>query len=308
MSSQSLTDDCYMTLAVLKSPRAAGTNHESGQASIREALLRPSAFCFLISALCLLLSAFCLLPSAFAQEPAAPASQAAPPKAGPRSDPKSQELLNQVIQALGGQAFLNYKTMSSRGRFFSIYDGETMGFAPYVNDVNPPDKRRLAYGKNQSIILMNDGDRGWELDRYGLIRQKIENVRRWQTSMRYSLESVLRRVVREPGSLILDGGVDFVDLLPARVLEISDSRQVDVKVYLSRSNYLPIRIAYRVQNPETREWDEYAEAYSDYRPIQGIQTPMHVARYENGRRVLEYFLNEAEYNKEFPAGYFQPRR
>jgi hypothetical protein len=268
----------------------------------------PTAYCLLPSAFCLLLSAFSLLPLAFAQAPAAPAPQAAPPAAGPRSDPKSQELLNQVIQALGGQAFLNYKTMSSRGRAFSIYEGETTGYAPYVNEVVPPDKRKFAYGKDQSVILINNGDRGWELDRYGLIRQKIENVRRWQTSMRYSLESLLRRVVREPGTLILDGGVDFVDLLPARVLEISDSKQVDVKVYLERSSYLPIRIAYRIHNPQSGEWDEFAESYSDYRPIQEIQTPMHVARYENGQRVLEYFLSAAEYNKEFPADYFQPRR
>ncbi len=255
----------------------------------------------------LLLSAFCLLTTALAQVPSAPGTQGPQQAGGPRSDPKSQELLKQVIQALGGQAFLNYKTISSRGRAFSIYEGETTGFAPYVNDVDPPEKRRFAYGKDQAIILFNDGDRGWELDRYGLIRQKIENVKRWQIAIRYSLEGLLRRVVREPGALILDGGTDFVDLLPARVLEISDARQVDAKVYLSRSNYLPIRIEYRIQNPETRDWDEYAEAYADYRTFQGIQTPMHVTRYENGHRVVEYYLNAAEYNKEYPPGYFEPR-
>lgn len=260
------------------------------------------------TAFCLLLSTFCLLSTALAQQQPAPAAQAAPPAAGPRSDPKSQELLNQVIQALGGQAFMNFKTMNSRGRFFSIYEGETMGFAPYESDVVPPDKRRFSYGKSQPVILLNDGDRGWEQDRYGLIRQKPENVKRWQIAVRYSLEGLLRRVVREPGTLILDGGVDFVDLLPARVLEISDSNQVDVKVYLSRSTYLPIRIAYRVRDPATNDWNEFADAYSDYRSFQGIQTPMHVARYEDGQRSLEYFLTGVEYNKEFPDGYFQPRR
>ncbi|MGE5327084.1 MAG: hypothetical protein ACM3NO_08595 [Deltaproteobacteria bacterium] len=209
---------------------------------------------------------------------------------------------------MGGQTFLNYKSITSRGRAFSIYDGETTGFAPYVSEVVPPDKRKFAYGKKQPVILLNNGDRGWEQDRYGLIRQKPESVKRWQTSMRYSLESILRRVAREPGTLILDGGVDFVDLLPARVLEISDSRQVDVKVYLGKSDYLPIRITYRVYDPQAKETSEYSEAYSDYRPIQGIQTPMHLVRYENGQRVLEYFLSEAAYNQAFPDDYFQPQR
>ena len=260
------------------------------------------------TAFCLLLSAFFLLPSARAQEPAAKPPQTAPPAAGPRSDPKSQELLNKVIQALGGQAFLDFKSISSRGRAFSIYDGETTGFAPYVSEVVPPDKRKFAYGKKQPVILLNNGDRGWEQDRYGLIRLKPESIKRWQLTMRYSLESIFRRVVREPGTLILDGGVDFVDLLPARVLDISDSKRVDIKVYLGKSDNLPIRITYRVYDPKAKETNEYSDSYSDYRPIQGIQTPMHLARSENGRRVLEYFLSEAQYNQEFPDDYFQPTR
>jgi hypothetical protein len=272
-------------------------------------------------AFCLLLTAFCLVPAAWAQEAApaaaqtateAAATQAAKPaastEAGPRMDAKSKELLDKVIQALGGQAFLNYKTVSSTGRAFSIYEGETTGFAPFESDTVPPDKRRFAYGKGQKVILVNNGSRGWQQDRYGLIRQKPESVRRWQISMRYSLEGVLRHIVREPGALILDGGTDFVDLLPVRVLEISDSHQVNVKLDLQKSTYLPTRITYRIQNPRSREWTEYAESYSEYREIQGIQTPMRMVRYVDGERVAEYFLSTVEYNKEFPPGYFQPRR
>jgi hypothetical protein len=267
-----------------------------------------SAHCLPLTAFCLLMTAFCLLPAAFGQEP--PPAGASPPTAlaGPRFDSTSKGVLDKVIQALGGQAFLNYKTISSRGRFFSIYEGETMGFAPYVSEAEPPDKRRFAYGKGQQIILLNNGDRGWQQDRFGLIRQKVENVQRWQIAVRYSLEGLLRRVVREPGSLILDGGTDFVDLLPASALDISDSRRVQIKLYFQRTNYLPVRISYRIQNPQTRDWDEFADSYSEYREIQGIQTPMRIVRYVNGERALEYFLNAAEYNKEFPPDYFEPRR
>jgi hypothetical protein len=260
--------------------------------------------------LCILFLVFGAVPARSGQENTgdAPSQAAKPEAATSRIDPKSRELLDKVIQALGGQTFLSFKTLSSRGRAFSIYEGETTGFAPYESDFEPPDKRRFAYGKKQPVILINNGSRGWQQDRFGLIRQKVESVRRWQITTRYGLESLVRRVVREPGTLVQDAGTDFVDLLPVRVLDISDSRQVEVKLYLQRSTYLPIRIAYRVQNPQSREWDEYGESYSDYREIQGIQTPMRLVRYVNGERVLEYFLNTAEYNKEYPPGYFEPRR
>ncbi len=223
-------------------------------------------------------------------------------------DSKAKELLDQTIQALGGQAFLNFKTRSSQGRIFAISDGATTGFAPFESVVVFPDKRRFQYGKDQPVILFNDGDRGWEYDRYGLIRQDKEQVRRWKMGLRYGLDGLLRDVVREPGTLVLDGGVDFVDLLPVRVLEVSDMRHIQVKLYVHRSTFLPLRVTYRLQDAKSGEWDEFSESYGDYREIEGIQTPMHVARYQNDERVTEYFLNSAQYNKEYPPDFFQPRR
>jgi hypothetical protein len=260
------------------------------------------------TALGFLLCAFCFLPLVFAQTP--PATGTAPAKntLPSRIDPKAQDLLDKAIQALGGQAFLSFKTMSSRGRVFVIYEGSTGGYAPFVNDEEFPDKRRFAYGKEPPVILINNGDKGWELDRYGLIRQDSKRLRRWQMANRYSLEGVLRRVIHEPGVLVSDEGTDFKDLLPVHVLDIFDARHIEVKLYLQRSTFLPVRISYRLQNPADREWTVFAEAYSDYREIQGIQTPMHLTRYEDDERSAEYFLNSAEYNKEYPPGFFQPGR
>lgn len=256
----------------------------------------------------LLLSAFCFLPSAYAQAPSATGAAPAKSTLPSRISPKAQELLNKAIQALGGQAFLSFKTLSSRGRVFIIYEGSTGGFAPFVNDEEFPDKRRFAYGKDPPVILINNGNKGWELDRYGLIRQGSKRLRRWQMANRYSLEGVLRRVIHEPGVLVSDEGTDFKDLLPVHVLDIFDARHMEVKLYLQRTTFLPVRISYRVQDPETRDWTVFAEAYSDYREIQGIQTPMRLTRYEDDERSAEYFLNSAEYNKEYPPGFFRPGR
>ena len=76
------------------------------------------------------------------------------------------------------------------------------------------------------------------------------------------------------------------------------------------SNYgaLTINNALGVQilNPQTQEQDEYADIYADYRDIQGIQTPMHIARFVNEERVAETFRNSAQYDRGYPRDYFQP--
>jgi len=78
----------------------------------------------------------------------AEAAQNASPASAPvlRVDPKAQALLDQTIQALGGQAFLSFKTMTTSGRSFSISNEQTAGFVTFDSQVEYPDKRRFAYG------------------------------------------------------------------------------------------------------------------------------------------------------------------
>jgi hypothetical protein len=224
-----------------------------------------------------------------------------------RVDPKAQALLDQTIQTLGGQAFLGFKTLTTSGRSFSITDEKTTGFVTFESQVEYPDKRRFAYGlgKKKPIALINNGDQAWEVDRMGLTHQTPEQAKRWKITNAYSLENLLRLRTREPGVLIQEAGDDFVENLATRVLDIHFANQVDVKLYLNKTNSLPVRITYRVQDPKTLEWDEYADVYGDYRSFQGIQTPMHITRFLNDERIAEIFRSTAKYDEVFPAGLFQ---
>jgi hypothetical protein len=236
------------------------------------------------------------------------AQNASPPPAPlSRVDPKTHALLDQAIQALGGQAFLSFKTMSTSGRSFSITDEETTGFVTFDSQVEYPDKRRLAYGsgKKKPIVLINNGDEAWEVDRMGLTHQLPEQARRWKVTNTYSLENLLRLRIHEPRVLIQDAGTDFIENLATRVLDILLANQVAVKLYVNKANSLPVRVTYRAQNPQTQEWEEYSDVYGDYRSFQGIQTPMHITRFLNDERVSETFRNTAKYGEAFPTSLFQ---
>ncbi len=265
----------------------------------------PTASCLLLSAFCLLLSAFFLLPAAHGQQPSAVPSEQIPPT---RIAPTAQELFDRTVQALGGDAFLRAKSVKTKGRVFTIAEGSTAGFAPFESTVEFPDKRRFSYGKGTPVILVNNRDLGFQLDRYGLVRQPAEQIRRWKISVRYGLESLLRQIIHEPGLLVQDAGTDFVDNLPARVVDITDRQQVHIRLFVNSKTFLPIRISYRIQNPETREWDEFAEVYGEYKTFQGVQTPMQITRLRDGERYSEIFRNAVEYNVPYPANYFEPVR
>ena len=225
-----------------------------------------------------------------------------------RIDPKAEQVIDRVIQALGGPAFLNMKRLTTRGRIYSIRDESTSGFAPFESAVEYPDKRRFSYGKKLPVILINNGDQEWELDQYGQTDQLPEQVRRWKISNRYSLENLFRLRIHEPGILIQPGGVDFVDNVATQALDMVDALATQLKLDLNRQTFLPVSITYRVRDPKTGDWTEFADVYSDYKSIQGIMTPMHIARFLDEERVSEIFRSSARYYEEYPPNYFQPVR
>jgi hypothetical protein len=235
---------------------------------------------------------------------ALPAQQPATPQLQSHIDPQARQMLDRTIQALGGQAFLNAKSLTSRGRVFFFQDGATAGLEPYQSWMQYPDKRRFSYGKTKPVILINNGDKGWELDRYGLIAQPDQQLQGWILSTRYSIDNLLRLRINEPGVLIQVGKMDFVDNVPTQGLEITAPGGISVRLDLHRQTFLPTRISYRIRNVKEDAWDEYSSAYSDYKSFDGIQTPMHIYRSLNGERVGETFLNYAHYNEDYPASYF----
>jgi len=242
---------------------------------------------------------------ALAQDAGQNPSPPEPAQRPPVISPKAQDMLEKTIQALGGSAFLSFKRLTTTGRVFAIEDEQTAGLAPFQSYVEYPDKRRFSYGKKLPVVLINNGERGWELDRFGKTTQKRDQLFRWQLSNRYSLENLLRLRIHEPGVLIQEAGTDFVDQFPARVITIIDARQVELKLYLNKSTYLPVRIQYRVRNAQNDDWDVFADVYGDYQRFQGIQTPMQITRFLNDERISEVFRSTAKYDEDYPASYFQ---
>jgi hypothetical protein len=277
----------------------------SGRRKAKGLSLRLDRFRYLVWTLLAL--AGCLL--GLAVSGAAVAGQKKPTITLPsRVSPQARQLLDQTVQALGGDAFLHYKTITTAGHVFAISHGQTAGFAPFKSTFEPPDKRRFSYGKGKPVVLINNGDAAWELDRLGRTHQNPEQARNWKIANRYSLDNVFRYRIHATGVLILASSPDFVANQPVDVIDIIDAQNIHVRVYVHHSTHLPVRIAYRVQNPNTHEWEEYADDYSDYQTFQGIATPMHVARYLDGERIGELFRNKVTYNQPIPPDYFEPPR
>jgi hypothetical protein len=220
-----------------------------------------------------------------------------------RIEPKAQQILDRTVQALGGAAFLNAKTITTHGRL-----GSGGGSIVYFDSqLQFPDKRRLTYGlakKGKPIVVINNGDLGWEIDRMGTVSLDSEDIRSWRFNNRYSLENLLRLRIHEPGTLVQTAGVDFVDNLNVDILDVVDAKQTHVKLYLSTQTGLPARISYRKWDAEINDWDEYSDIFGNYGTYQGITVPRQISHLMNDRRVSEVYRESAVFNETYPPGIF----
>src|SRR5579872_4328529 len=114
-----------------------------------------------ISILLLSLGAFAQgTPSSQTATPAASASQAAPQDENAQ---KAKGLLNQMIQALGGQAWLNIQDMREQGRTWSIYHDQPTGTAQFWLFWKYPDRERIELTKKRDWIIIRSEEHTSEL-------------------------------------------------------------------------------------------------------------------------------------------------
>jgi len=68
---------------------------------------------------------------------------------------KARAVLDQTIQALGGQAYLTYENRSETGRYYPLYHGRTESTGiPYNYYVEYPDKDRFEVIHTKDIFLI----------------------------------------------------------------------------------------------------------------------------------------------------------
>src|ERR1043166_9371453 len=122
---------------------------------------------------------------------------------------KARTLVDEMIQALGGQAYLTAQDYYAEGRSGRFHNETLVGWGLYYRFWKWPDKVRVELTKQRAIVQLFVGDQVYEITYRGIHPidlQKEEKLRQSVVRRYYSLENVLREWLKEPGILLLDEG------------------------------------------------------------------------------------------------------
>jgi len=235
----------------------------------------------------------------------------------------AKKLIGQMIDALGGPAFLHARQMQCAGRLAQFeHSGNLSGYTILRNYWQFPDKNRAEYIvkgsklgvlsvlfgsipiKGGTIIQVYSGNEGWTLDRGGVSALPPDAIAQFQEQLKRSVDHLLRYRLGEQGMSFRYGGLDLIDMLPVDWVEITDSDERQFRLAIRRDNHLLARSVVTSLDPTTHGVTEDLTLFANYHAQDGIQTPLQVTRQRDGRRLFQIFYDSCSYDPNLPADFF----
>lgn len=221
---------------------------------------------------------------------------------------KAKQILDDMINALGGEAYLTLREISMEARSYAFYHGRPSGLGVvYWRFWQAPDKDRYELTKQRDIIDLYVGDKGYETTYKGTVALDPKQLSDYLRRREHSLEWVIRKWLPAPGSMILYEGTAIVEQNLADKVTILTASNDSVTLAIDPRTHLPVRKTYSYRDPIDRQFDDEAEIFSNYKVVQGISTPYSTVRMDNGEMSNQRYINNVSYNNGLDPAMFAPK-
>jgi hypothetical protein len=244
-----------------------------------------------------LILAFALLSTQPLWPQASEIPSAAPAQvAGQTPEQRGRKLLDEMLEALGGNAWLNRRNLQERGHLARFFRGAPTGIVidftathqfPTASRMEAQrigfitDKSIIFPGKKIDIVQIWTAGKGYEVTYKGEAELPKDQVADFYRRQDHSIESIYRTWLKAPDVMVVAEGTTMVE------------RRLADKVTILSANNDAVTV-------------DDAEEYADYHTIQGLPTALTITRYHNGDMASQTFLLKVEYDVDIPADNFNP--
>jgi hypothetical protein len=229
------------------------------------------------------------------------------------NDDKAQQLIERALKTVGGDRYLQVKTVIGRGLFTNFAGGISQIPAKFVDYVAYPDKERTEFGGGGArTVQTNVKDGGWIYDGAALTLkdQTPQQLEEFKLSMRVGIENLLHGWWREQGAKLSYAGRRESGVIGHRneVVRITYPDEFWVEYEFYADDGTPAKVLYERnhQNRETQEVESFKEEDHLHKmiTIDGVTAPFIIDHYRNGIQTSRIAYDTVEYNKPVPDTLF----
>jgi len=249
--------------------------------------------------------------------------QAPPPSSSPTQPPsqpaatpipldqqnsrQAKALLEQAIQALGGDAYLTIHNREFQGKTFGFHHGRPSGNGTEFWSFSEfPDKERVELTKQRDIAELYIGNKGYEITYKGPKSLETKDLEDYLRRHRFSLDTILRAWVNDPTVALLYDGNAIAAQHSALQVTLINSKDESVTLDFDVDTHLPVKKSFKWRDPVDRQLNLEEEVYDNYRLVQGVMTPYNVTRFFNEDMSNERFIFAATINQTLDETMFDP--
>ena len=212
--------------------------------------------------------------------PLAMRAQSADPEAA-KNAAQARAALDAMVQALGGQLWLNINNMERHGHIAAFYQGNPdPGTTEYFEFHQWPDHDRIEYTKHRDVVQFYVARQGWEVTYRGKKPLDKDIADDYLRRRDHSIETAVKVWMKDPNTILLYEGQHMSE------------RHLGEQVTLI--------------SPQNESITILMEEYDDYHTIDGFPTPFTITRLKNGDPVRQYFVDRVSFNQNLQADFWDP--
>ena len=225
----------------------------------------------------------------------------------PATDEKAEQVIQRAIEAMGGSAYLNVRTIVGHGQFTQFKDGESGLPSAFVDYIVFPDRERTDFrASSGKIIQTNTSDTGWVYDGAAKSIKEMTKaqVEDFKIALRASVENLLRGSWRKENAKLSYVGRREAGIGQRNeVVRLTYPDGYVVEFEFAAKDSLPMKVLYKRKNAEGNEVAE-EDRLAQHLKIQGVTTPFVIDHYSAGAQTSRINYQSMEFNSPVPDTLF----
>ncbi len=215
-----------------------------------------------------------------------------------KTDEKAEAVLKKSVEKLGGDKYLQVKSIIGRGRFSQLRDNAVISFQSFTDVIVYPDKERTEFKEGGvKTVQTNTGETGWIFDGAAetINVQNKDQIEGFKRSIRVSVDNLMRGYWRGKANLTYVGKRPATLGKRSDVVKLTFDDGFAVEFEFSDESF-PIKAIYKRLNAEKEEITE-EDRYAQFVDVQGIKTPFIVDHFSNKAQTSRVNYESIEFNK-----------
>lgn len=220
---------------------------------------------------------------------------------------KARAALNAMVQALGGDAWLNAKNQMLEGQIAAFFQGRPDPGTTLLYEYHAwPDKDRIEATKHRDVVEFYVGRQGYEVTYQGKKPMEKDILDDYLRRRDHSIETAVKVWMKDPNTILVYEGEKMAERHLAEQVTLISAQNEAITILLDEQTHLPLQRVFQWRDPTYHDKNTETEEYDSYRPVDGIQTPYTITREKNGETVRQFYVTKVLYNQDLPDDFWNP--